>query len=389
MTTVAFIPVRGGSKSIPGKNIRPLAGRPLVHWVAQAALDCAGIDRVYVATDSDAIRAATLTLADPRLEVIGRSPETATDTASTESALLEFAEAHADFDRIVLIQATSPLLAGSDLDRALIELDAAGATSALSVVRQHRFLWARGADGLAHAKNYIPASRPRRQDWDGELIENGAFYVTTREALLASRCRLSGPTLAIEMDPETFVELDEPSDWLMVESILARRAASGWDFATAARAVKLVVTDVDGVLTDGGMYYGPDGEALKKFSTRDGQGFARARAAGLEIAIATGEDTDIVRARAQKLRVARLYSGLTDKVPVIEGLLAELGLGWHEVAYVGDDQNDLGCLARAGVSACPADAEPLARAQARVVLTRPGGRGCVRELIDALLAARA
>jgi len=386
MTTVAYIPVRGGSKSIPGKNIRPLAGKPLVHWVVEAALGCDAIDRVYVATDSDAIAEAVRRIEDPHLSVIGRSPETATDTASTESALLEFAETFDDFDRVVLIQATSPLLTAADLAGGLAELDAAGATSALSVVRQHRFLWARGADGLAHAKNYDPVTRPRRQDWDGELIENGAFYITSREALLASRCRLSGPTLAIEMAPETFVELDEPADWLVVESLLGRR--DGFDLAAAARDVKLLVTDVDGVLTDAGMYYGPDGEVMKKFSTRDGLGLARARAAGIEVAIMTGEDSEIVSARARKLGVDRVYRGAKDKVALLEGLLVELGLEWSQLAYIGDDHNDLGALSRARLPACPRDAEPEARRLARFVCTRDGGRGCVRELVDTILAAR-
>lgn len=386
MTTVAFIPVRGGSKSIPGKNIRPLAGKPLVHWVVEAALGCGAVDRVFVATDSDAIAVAARQIADPRLEVVGRSPETATDTASTESALLEFAEAHPEADRVVLIQATSPLLTAADLDRAFAALAASGATSALSVVRQHRFLWVRDADGMARPKNYDPVTRPRRQDWDGELIENGAFYITSRAALLASRCRLSGPTLAVEMDPETFVELDEPSDWLVVASLLARRGS--FDLRAAARDVKLLVSDVDGVLTDQGMYYGASGEVMKKFSTRDGQGFARARAAGLEIAIMTGEDTEIVARRAAKLGVTRLFQGAKDKVALLEGLLAELGLGWHQLAYIGDDDNDLGALSRAGLPACPADAEPGARRLARFVCERSGGRGCVRELIDAILDAR-
>src|SRR5690606_21284997 len=110
------------------KNIRPLAGRPLVHWVMQAALGCDAIARVYVATDDAAIAAAARRMADPRLEVIGRSPATATDDASTESALLEFAEQHQDFDRVVLIQATSPLLTAADLAVALKEIERTGAT---------------------------------------------------------------------------------------------------------------------------------------------------------------------------------------------------------------------------------------------------------------------
>ena len=122
---VAFIPVRGGSKSIPLKNIRPICGKPLVYWTMKAACGCRAIDRVYIATDSDEIRAIAegfITGAEKELfakaEVISRSAESASDTASTESAMLEFAEKH-DFDNIVLIQATSRLLQAKDLDKAI------------------------------------------------------------------------------------------------------------------------------------------------------------------------------------------------------------------------------------------------------------------------------
>ena len=114
--TAAFIPVRGGSKSIPLKNIKELAGHPLVYWTVKAACDCKYIDRVYVATDSDRIRETVNGFGFDKVLVIGRSAETASDTASTESALLEFAENH-EFDNVYLIQATSPLLTGKDLDR--------------------------------------------------------------------------------------------------------------------------------------------------------------------------------------------------------------------------------------------------------------------------------
>ena len=117
---VAFIPVRGGSKSIPFKNIKTICGRPLVYWTIKAACECSYIDAVYVATDSDKVREAVIQLQNEsrdlfhKMKVIGRSSETASDTASTESAMLEFASKY-DFDNIVLIQATSPLLTADDL----------------------------------------------------------------------------------------------------------------------------------------------------------------------------------------------------------------------------------------------------------------------------------
>ena len=117
---VAFIPVRGGSKSIPLKNIKELCGKPLVYWTIKAACECKYIDKVYVATDSEIIRETVEKFGDiqgfSKTEVIGRSAESACDTASTESAMLGFSQAYS-FDNIVLIQATSPLLGAEDLDR--------------------------------------------------------------------------------------------------------------------------------------------------------------------------------------------------------------------------------------------------------------------------------
>ena len=124
---VALIPVRGGSKSIPLKNIKPLCGKPLVYWVIKAACSCKFIDKVYVATDSSVISETVngLKIGNEsslfsKMEVINRSAQTATDTASTESVMLEFAENYL-FDSVVLIQATSPLLKPSDLDRGFCE----------------------------------------------------------------------------------------------------------------------------------------------------------------------------------------------------------------------------------------------------------------------------
>ena len=111
---VAFIPVRGGSKSIPLKNIKIIAGRPLVYWTVKAASDCDDIDVVYVATDSPVIKETVIGFKLPKVQVIRRGANTATDTASTESAMLEFALEN-DFDNIALIQATSPLLKAEDI----------------------------------------------------------------------------------------------------------------------------------------------------------------------------------------------------------------------------------------------------------------------------------
>ena len=150
---VAFIPVRGGSKSIPLKNIKPISGKPLVYWTVKAACGCKYIDKVYVATDNDKIKETVesfMTGIEAELfskaELIGRSAESASDTASTEFAMLEFAYNY-DFDNIVLVQATSPLLQADDLDRGFDAFNSAGTDSVLSVVRQKRFHWKNDENG--------------------------------------------------------------------------------------------------------------------------------------------------------------------------------------------------------------------------------------------------
>lgn len=222
MRYAAFIPLRGGSKSIPLKNIQPIGGKPLAWWTVQAALDCMAIGQVYVATDSEAIRACLLPLACERLSVIGRSPETATDTASTESAMIEFAATQAA-ENILLIQATSPLLTTRDLDEGIALFEHSGADSLLTVVPQKRFIWQREASGLANPVNYDPLKRPRRQDFSAYHVENGAFYISRRAGLLQHGCRLFGNMAAHEMCEESYFELDEPSDWAVIEGLLLQR----------------------------------------------------------------------------------------------------------------------------------------------------------------------
>jgi YrbI family 3-deoxy-D-manno-octulosonate 8-phosphate phosphatase len=155
-----------------------------------------------------------------------------------------------------------------------------------------------------------------------------------------------------------------------------------------ARRVRLLCVDVDGVLTDGGMYYGPEGEVLRRFNTRDGMGLARVRDAGVGVAIISGEDDGSIRARAAKLGIADVYCGIADKLAVVERLAEREGLALEEVAYVGDDLNDLGPLERVGLPCAVADAALPVRRAAAYLTRQRGGRGAVREVCELLVAAR-
>ena len=215
MKTVAFIPARGGSKSIKEKNIMPLGGKPLIYWSVFACVNSSNIDKVFVSTDSEKIKNAVESFGFEKVEVISRSSETAIDTATSESALIEFCQNY-EFDKVVFLQATSPLTKAADIDGGLLKLMSEGADSLISVVHNFQFLW----DIKGNPVNYNPQKRPRRQDWDGYYIENGAFYISSRKNILESQCRISGKISYWEMSSKTIFEVDEPNDWKIIERLL-------------------------------------------------------------------------------------------------------------------------------------------------------------------------
>lgn len=156
----------------------------------------------------------------------------------------------------------------------------------------------------------------------------------------------------------------------------------------ALKRVRLVAMDVDGVLTDAGMYYSESGDELKKFNTRDGMGIKMLQAAGLVTAFITREKTAIVERRGQKLAVSEVHQGVDDKLAVLTTLAQTYGLSLDQVAYIGDDVNDLEALRAVGSSAAPADAMPSILKAVHYICAKKGGEGAVRELADLILAAQ-
>ena len=181
-------------------------------------------------------------------------------------------------------------------------------------------------------------------------------------------------------------EIDEPDDWIVLESLMQRHILSKQ--LKQERQIRLFLCDVDGTLTDGGMYYSESGDELKKFNTRDGMGFQLLRETGIKTGIVTSENTKIVENRAKKLKIDFLRQSKRDggKVAAALEICHELGITLDEVAYIGDDINCYDLLSQVGIAACPADA-------CTKVLSIPGihrmqkrgGEGCVREFIKELL----
>ena len=218
MKTIAFIPARGGSKSIPLKNIKPLCGKPLIYWALSALEKTDAVDEIVVATDSDEIECVALSFQFRKVNIYRRLPENAGDTASTESVMLEYLEKSglSDDNIFMLVQATSPLTGSKHFSEALELYGKGKYDSLLTCVRNYRFFW--NEDG--NPQNYDYRKRPRRQDFNGQLMENGAFYINTVGNIKRSKNRLTGKIGIYEMPKYTGIEIDEPEDWIVIENLM-------------------------------------------------------------------------------------------------------------------------------------------------------------------------
>ncbi len=221
----AFIPVRGGSKSIPLKNIKPINGKPLVYWTVSAAQNAECIDEIIVATDSEEIKSTVLSFGFSKVKIYDRDTENAKDTSSTEDVMLEYINKSdlKDDDLFFLIQATSPMLKAEHIDGMFKEFSQNDSDSMFTGVREKQFKWAGVNDknGLKPV-NYDYRRRPRRQDFEGLIAENGACYINSVGNIKRDKCRLSGKITAYELPSYTLHEIDEPTDWIIVEEIMKR-----------------------------------------------------------------------------------------------------------------------------------------------------------------------
>ncbi|KAI9033100.1 nucleotide-diphospho-sugar transferase [Hyaloraphidium curvatum] len=223
---IAVVPARGGSKGIPRKNLADFLGGPLFLWQARACADSGVFDAVVVSSDDcevlDAARAAGFLAHE-------RSAEASSDGASSETAVAEAAAWYRSLGRpvdvVCLAQPTSPLTASEDYAAAWTAFEDAGADSLVTVCRRKVFLWRQADEDerLAQPANYDPRRRPRRQDWDGVLVENGAFYFTRSSLFDELGCRLGGRTVAYQMEEWKATEIDTPEDLEVCRAIgLAR-----------------------------------------------------------------------------------------------------------------------------------------------------------------------
>ncbi|QQD77045.1 acylneuraminate cytidylyltransferase family protein [Curtobacterium sp. YC1] len=228
-SVLAVVPARAGSKGIPGKNLRTVAGRSLVRRAVESARLASRIDDVVVTTDGDAIAAEARAAG---AIVVRRPTDLAGDEASSESALLHVLDTlAADGDGtlpevLVFLQATSPFIDPADLDRAVARVVDDHADTVFAAAPSHAFLWRTASDGSAVAVNHDAAVRPRRQDREPEYRETGAFYVMRTAGFLAHRHRFHGRIELAVVDAAGAIDIDDPADLALADALAPTRYAA-------------------------------------------------------------------------------------------------------------------------------------------------------------------
>ncbi|OZC60254.1 hypothetical protein CH267_04715 [Rhodococcus sp. 06-621-2] len=373
---VAIIPARGGSKGVHGKNLRQVGGVPLIVRAIRSCLNAAKVSVVYVSTDDNNIASAAL---NAGARVITRPSTISGDTATSESALIHALSEIAKLQHLpkvtLFVQCTSPFIMPADIDSAIDKIVDEKADTVISVARTHRFIWHVEGSQL-RGINHDGLVRKRRQDLEPQYMETGAFYALHTKNFLKSETRFMQKTVAQEVDDTSSIEIDTEADLIIANAIAA-------SFDSLSR-IKAIITDFDGVHTDDTAYIDQNGVESVRISRSDGMGLGMLRKAGIPMLILSKEQNRVVQSRGTKLGID-VIQGIDDKQPQVLKWLCDKGVRAEDAAYVGNDINDISSMKSVGWPIAVADARSSVKACARIVLSKPGGGGALRELADLVL----
>jgi N-acylneuraminate cytidylyltransferase len=395
--TVAIIPARGGSKSVPRKNIRPLAGHPLLAYSIAAGVQAESVVRVIVSTDDDEIAeiARSYGAEVPFMRPAALAQDDTTDLPVFKHALDWLAENESYIPDVVLqLRPTSPLRPPDCVDRAVSLLkDNPEADSVRGVIPsgQNPYkMWRIADDGhmqpLLNGGFEEPYNMLRQQlpatYWQTGHID--AIRSSTIEA-----GSMTGSTiLPLILDPSYAVDIDtnrdhERAEWIIRQGDLPLVLPGRLPRRLPAN-VELVVFDFDGVFTDNRVWVNAKGEEWVAADRSDGWGIARLRERNIQVVVVSAETDAVVAARCAKLGIDVLQ-GVNDKAEAVRGLLAERRIAPDRAIYVGNDENDLPAFPLVACALVVRDAHPSARLKADIILKQQGGHGAVREVCDMLM----
>lgn len=399
---LAIIPARGGSKGIPRKNIRPFAGYPLIAWSIAAGRQAQYIERVVVSTDDEEIAAVARQYGaeTPFLRPAELAQDDTTDLPVFEHALRWLAE-HEGYQPEVVVQLrpTSPIRPPNCVDEAVrILLAHPEADSVRGVVpagqNPHKMWRIKGEHGPMTPLLEVPGIpepyNAPRQSLPPIYWQTGHIDAIRTATILEGGSMTGGVVYPLLIDPRYSVDLDNLYDWAKYERMVYH---GGLDIVTPGHRrpmpekISLIVLDFDGVITDNRVWTDQDGKEMVAASRSDSLYFSALRQAGIETVILSSEPNPVVQARAQKIGVEAVHGvGIQAKGEALKRLLAERKVDAERVVYIGNDLNDLSCFEIVGWAVAVADAYPEVLRAADFVLSRPGGRGAVRELCELILS---
>lgn len=403
------IPARYGSTRLPGKPLADIGGKPMVQHVYERAMQVPGVHVVVVATDDSRV-------ADAVSAFGGHHIMTSADHPSGTDRLAEVMRG-VDADIYINLQGDEPMVRPADIarlaqgmctDAALQVGTLCHAIDAEEALNPNAVKVVLGEQGDALYFSRSPIPYPRDAD-AATYLKHVGVYAYRRE-VLASYASLAQPMIeqaekleqlrllsagfrirVFQVEP-TGPGVDTPE---CLERVRALMAGASVDSAHSVKpsapslaGVKLVITDVDGVLTDGGIYYDASGECLKRFHVRDGLGMRLLEECGVRVAILSGRDSPTLRKRVADLGITLCQFGVKDKASACRALMVEAGVSADQSACIGDDSIDLPAFAACGLSYAVADAPQYVIEKATAVLATRGGAGAFRELADAILRAQ-
>jgi YrbI family 3-deoxy-D-manno-octulosonate 8-phosphate phosphatase len=399
MEILALIPARGGSKSIPRKNIKLLAGFPLLAYSIAAAMQSALVSRTIVSTDDDEIACTGQSYGAeaPFLRPADLAGDDTTDFPVFAQALhwLKEKEGYQP-DIVVQLRPTSPIRPPECVDQALqILIEHPDAESVRGVIpsgqNPYKMWRVDGQGRLAPLLSLPGVEEPYnapRQALPQSFWQTGHIDAIRLSTILKKNSLSGEVILPLYIDPRYAIDIDTLRDWERAEWIISRgdlpMVHPGSSKRPFPQQVDLLVLDFDGVLTDDRVWVDQDGRESVAANRRDGMGITMLHKAGVPMVVLSTETNRVVAARCQKLNLP-VIQGLSDKSTSLRRLIQERQLDPAHVVYLGNDVNDLPCFPLVGCAVVVADAHPDVIPQADVVLSHSGGRGAVRELCDRIL----
>lgn len=375
---VGVIPAKGTSSRVPSKNKQEILGVPLYLWAANNLLRVMPREHVFVDSDCDEILSRAKSHG---FGTIKRRAELATN-ATGGNELMHWAASNVDAE--IYVQHLPPMifLRAETLRKAIGRVEH-GATSSFGVYKTHQYRWNSEAEPAYDIHNI-----PNSVTLPLSIVEGMGIYVTRREALLGPKKRIVQPWAMVELDNFERIDIDTPPE-LEYARTVAKGLGYDTPYTTGIRALrpkfrpKLLIVDIDGVLTDGGMYYSECGDEMKKFNTRDGIATKHAVSSGIPVAfLSSGINRNLIQSRASLLGVDLVHVGKEPKTEILREWCANLDIDLSDIAFIGDDVNDIEVMRQVGFTACPQDAVSEIKSISSVILSTRGGGGCLRELVD-------